>query len=394
MYEKLEKYLAYWVCAALCLQRLSMALGSIFWGLTLAITIYMTYKRYRAGELYINKEFKGYYIAIGIAFFTMLPSIFASAHMGDSFKQIAEMWLYRTAPFFAVTLCLQNTKLLKKLLFIFLCSICLDCLVAVGQVAFGLGTRGWGFGGNSLNLSSILTILIPMISIILLDDSFNTKQKQFAGICFVIFWIGTFADKSRGAWLSLAVVLLIIATPYVLRSQKKLLASLSVIMVLVGIFASSTTLQRRIMSIADLQHNRSNLERIYLWQSCSAMIKDKPVIGFGRGEFGHVYKYKYRMPESKQVFPHAHNNYLHLWAETGTIGFLGFMYLNLYILITNFMEWRKDRNPYSMMLWSGWLAYMIFGWFDFIIDHSAVTKIWWFMLGALLTIKLINKKEV
>ena len=125
MYEKLEKYLAYWVCAALCLQRLSMALGSIFWGLTLAITIYMTYKRYRAGELYINKEFKGYYIAIGIAFFTMLPSIFASAHMGDSFKQIAEMWLYRTAPFFAVTLCLQNTKLLKKLLFIFLCSICL-----------------------------------------------------------------------------------------------------------------------------------------------------------------------------------------------------------------------------------------------------------------------------
>ena len=38
------------------------------------------------------------------------------------------------------------------------------------------------------------------------------------------------------------------------------------------------------------------------------------------------------------------------------------------------------------MIWGPWLGFMIFGMFDLIIDHSAITKVWWFMFGALLVL--------
>ena len=39
-----EKYLAIFICIAVCFQRLSMAIGSIFGGLSIAIFLYLLYK--------------------------------------------------------------------------------------------------------------------------------------------------------------------------------------------------------------------------------------------------------------------------------------------------------------------------------------------------------------
>lgn len=48
------------------------------------------------------------------------------------------------------------------------------------------------------------------------------------------------------------------------------------------------------------------------------------------------------------------------------------------------------------MIWGLWLSCMIFGMFDLIIDHSAITKVWWFLLGMLLVLendRKMNSKE-
>ena len=66
--------------------------------------------------------------------------------------------------------------------------------------------------------------------------------------------------------------------------------------------------------------------------------------------------------------------------------------MTLYILISNFKAWLKDRSPYSLIIWSGWLSFMIFGMFDVIIDHGAITKIWWFILASMLVLR--DKEEV
>ena len=85
-----------------------------------------------------------------------------------------------------------------------------------------------------------------------------------------------------------------------------------------------------------------------------------------------------------QDLPHSHNNYLQLWSEGGTIGIIGFMAMSLFILLRNFRLWWKTKSPFYLMIWGPWLGFMIFGMFDLIIDHSAITKAWWFLLGMLL----------
>ena len=88
---------------------------------------------------------------------------------------------------------------------------------------------------------------------------------------------------------------------------------------------------------------------------------------------------------------HSHNNIIQIWAETGTIGIFGFLYMSLYVLIANFREWCVSKSPYSLMIWGSWFGFMIFGMFDLIIDHAAITKVWWFVLAMLLYLKNCKK---
>ena len=64
---KLEKFLAVIVCLAVCVQRLSMAAGSILWGLSIAVFLYLLYKHYRQNDLNnLLENCSGYYKAFVI----------------------------------------------------------------------------------------------------------------------------------------------------------------------------------------------------------------------------------------------------------------------------------------------------------------------------------------
>lgn len=123
------------------------------------------------------------------------------------------------------------------------------------------------------------------------------------------------------------------------------------------------------------------------------MISDYPITGVGLGNFSKVYNSGYRLKETVQDLPHSHNNILQIWVETGTIGVIGFLSMSFFILFRNFKEWWKSNNPYNLIIWSSWLAFMIFGMFDLIIDHSAMTKAWWFLLAGILSVNEIRANK-
>ena len=64
---KAEKYLAICICTAVCFQRLSMAVGSIFWGLSIAIFLYLLYKHYQNNTIKdLVNNYSVYYKAFAI----------------------------------------------------------------------------------------------------------------------------------------------------------------------------------------------------------------------------------------------------------------------------------------------------------------------------------------
>ena len=73
---KAEKYLTICICIAVCFQRLSMAAGSIFWGLSIAIFLYLLCKNYK-NEIFANSanNYSSYYKAFAVFALCILPSV-------------------------------------------------------------------------------------------------------------------------------------------------------------------------------------------------------------------------------------------------------------------------------------------------------------------------------
>ena len=390
--NNIQKIMAIAIGIALCLQRLSMAIGSICWGVAIACFLYLLFAAYKMGTLKAKIEaYKPYYKVILLMWLCFLPTVIFAPDLKTSIKTFIEMWIYRLMPFFMVTLFLQNKKYLAKIAVAFIIATSLDSLVALAQVLLGMTSRGWGFGGHMLNLASLLCIMIPMLLIIIMDDSFSIKAKNIAKAAILCCVLGLIAGKSRGAWLTLTIVLPLISFRYIVKSKKNLIIALAIVLIIVGSIASSQEYRQRAMSISNITTDISNADRIRVWESAFYMIKDNPIAGVGLGEFRKVYNSGYRTKETVQDMVHSHNNIIQIWAETGTIGIFGFLYMSLYVLIANFREWCVSKSPYSLMIWGSWFGFMIFGMFDLIIDHAAITKVWWFVLAMLLYLKNCKK---
>lgn len=388
--EKIEKYLAICICIAVCFQRLSMAAGSIFWGLSIAIFLYLLFRNYKANALSdIIQNYNGYYKAFAVFAICTLPSIFLSNDLSESAKKFLEMCIYRVIPFFMVTMFLKNTKWLRNIFLIFIVATSIDSLVAVGQVILNYGSRGWGFGGNTLNLASLLCVLMPMLLIVILDDSFSPKAKKICQIALICCFAGLLAGKSRGAWLTLLIMLPVVGYTYMLKNKKVLIGFLITLLAVGGFFATSESFKQRLVSTTNVTTDMSNVERLNMWQGAINMALDHPVLGVGLGGFEDNYNNIYK-PEGAKDSIHCHNNILEIFAESGLVGLFGFLYLACYIFFKNFNEWRKTKNPYSLMIWGAWLGFMSFGMFDLTIDHSAITKAMWFLFGCILVFK--NRK--
>ncbi|MCD8199007.1 MAG: O-antigen ligase family protein [Phascolarctobacterium sp.] len=239
-----------------------------------------------------------------------------------------------------------------------------------------------------MQLASLLCILVPAVVIILLDDEFSSRMKLVAKIVLPFLFIGMLAGRSRGLWLALLIVLPLVMWKYLIKNRKALMITALIVAILCGFFATQPAFVKRVKSITNITTDISNRDRIVIWRSAKNMIKDHPITGVGLGQFKKNYFEKYQLREIKQRhLNHTHNNVLQICTETGIPGALGFIYLSLYILIKNFREWLRRKDPYSLIIWGSWLAFIIFGVFDVIIDHSAVTKSWWFLLGTMLVMK-------
>ena len=94
--NKIEKVLTVTVCLAVCVQRLSMAAGSILWGVSIAVSLYLLYKHYRQNDLNnLSENCNGYYKAFIIFAICGIPAIFSSEYFGESLHKFLEMYVYR-----------------------------------------------------------------------------------------------------------------------------------------------------------------------------------------------------------------------------------------------------------------------------------------------------------
>jgi len=211
-----------------------------------------------------------------------------------------------------------------------------------------------GFAGNKNITAASIAFKIPFALYILL----SYKNKILKTLSYVILTLGIFAIsliQARAAILSTIIVLIITIIFLIyslLRSSQSTKLSVKKIFLLISpyliayttnMFATSmaSDKSRQKVNIADTLAKISFTEqssngRFDYWKDAWDYIKENPIFASGLGNWKIESIDKGKEHISGYTVPyHAHNDFIHVFAETGILG--GVCYLTLFILILYYL---------------------------------------------------------
>jgi putative inorganic carbon (HCO3(-)) transporter len=134
--------------------------------------------------------------------------------------------------------------------------------------------------------------------------------------------------------------------------------------------------------------------RIPLMGLAFRMIQDNPVLGVGANNFAIMIE-RYATSEfSSDWLYTVHNQYLLVWAETGTVGLVALLWLLLAILRRGWLGWKlNDRflSPLALGFTAALLGHMAHMFVDFFNQRPQVQLLW--LIAGLITAIYITSKN-
>jgi len=166
-------------------------------------------------------------------------------------------------------------------------------------------------------------------------------------VLFLLLFSCLILTVSRGAWFAFISTILFMSM---------WIHSLGVVFLAVGIFILATqqfyfpVLKNRIGSFFVFQ-DISSQDRMVMWTTAGNMFLARPLVGLGLGTFMFNFP-KYLNQVYLHGTPYAHNCYLQMASEIGSLGLLAFLaiLISLFykgIIILN--KWKKDFNWYVLL---------------------------------------------
>ena len=317
--------------------------------------------------------------SIGLFFVAVAVSAFFGLDVESSMSRWFE-YLFHFSVFFVAAFSLKTPKQVDRILLALATSITLFDLSAIWQWINGI-LRPSGFFESPAILGKHLTILVPILFIQVLYK----PQYKFAYIpALLLSFFALMINQTRGTWVALAITA-IVGFMLMRQYRKQMLIYITVMLILLFfLFSLNSQLLTRFHTIFDMQF-KANLERLVIWHNAVQMIKDYPVTGVGLGNFRMQY-IKYLPPSETGSFTYAHNNVLHMFAVTGILGGIAFLYMFFTLFKTYYhdfsstSDWKRSIAITGMFVT---IAFFLQGMTEYMFAHSVTTKLFWFVSGIL-----------
>lgn len=262
------------------------------------------------------------------------------------------------------------------------------CLIVSRQVIVqlagdGLGGKGVyeliGFGGHKNLASSYFFVLLGL----LLFWARDYGRKWWYVLLCVWMVLLILLIRTRAVYLAVAasglawLVFAGFANPAL---RKILLRAIVLGAVLIGVLSIGTIKMTGVgeqylkyLNPSTYLSTASATERLFVWSKTWELIKDRPVYGFGAGNWKLFFPSKgveggYRLQEKDLVFTRVHNDFLEVCAEVGIPGLL--LYLMIFALgiigALNSLRRSKDAfKPRWLAVLLTILGFAIISFFDF-----------------------------
>lgn len=135
--------------------------------------------------------------------------------------------------------------------------------------------------------------------------------------------------------------------------------------------------------------------RLFLWRGALDIFYHYPIFGSGVETFSLTYP-QYRPAQHNMtkewdfVYDKAHNEYLHLLANTGIVGFATYLaFIGAFLYAFYFSILHKQKSALPLIIFSSWLSISITNFFGF---ADAVMNLFFYLLPALYIITTTHDK--
>lgn len=183
-------------------------------------------------------------------------------------------------------------------------------------------------------------------------------------VAILLTTVTVLLTHSRGAFLALVGTSLWIAW----RSRRLVQATLALaVCALAFVVLAPQSVRDRMATIGDTSESSASA-RLTAWKVAMDMIEDNPVLGVGLRNFQPRYlEYADIAPEEKSTTYVAHNSYLQIWAESGSVAFFLYGLLLLSVFVTCRRVYRMGRlrpdmawaRDYARMMEATTVGFMI-----------------------------------
>jgi putative inorganic carbon (hco3(-)) transporter len=200
----------------------------------------------------------------------------------------------------------------------------------------GTGRLG-GTIGSPNTAASYLTMLTLVASSVFFTP-LGRFHKLLATLAVSLGTLGLVLTASRGGWGSFAIALLVLWFFAWRKGWLSLQKSFAIVILTVLLAASfHDTIRTRLVS----DDRGAAYSRIPLMDLAFRLIKENPILGVGPNNFAFVID-DYITPEFRNAWIYTvHNKYLLIWAETGIVGLLAFLW---FVAATLRAAWHCGRS--------------------------------------------------
>ena len=187
---------------------------------------------------------------------------------------------------------------------------------------------------NHNHFTGYLELVIPVTLGILMQmkrSSFYSRWGLILALC--IMCVAFIFAQSRGGWISLGISFLIMNIIFI---KKGILKKNSLfIFLFIGVLFLGFLSMRSSIDTSRITNSDEALSlngRLNIWQGAVQMVKERPFLGVGIGDFDKGF-YRYRPAGFDMRAVYTHNEYLQMAAEMGILAPLLMIFLFIVILI-------------------------------------------------------------
>ena len=231
--------------------------------------------------------------------------------------------------------------------------------------------------GNPNMAADYLTMVLPLMIAMSFKQKAIVRYVRLISVLLVTVFL--FYARSRGAWLAVVCALIYMTFLYVKRDYKinmRLVWAVPTLLLIICIVIISLAPGLRYK----LEDTALSEYRLVAWRNSLEMIKEKPLLGFGAGNFKIIYPaYSHKaVPDmaldTTKSLGKAHNDYIQTAVELGITGMLLFVLLPIFGLIIAYRIISNSKNyPMGFItvgIAGGIISFMVGSFFSFYMERA------------------------